>query len=303
LTALRNAAPLEWAWVSIGALHEGMQVVRNALTACPDAPIEDRARGLNALGIMSFHAGDSHSAITYSYRALSLLGDSVTGERADLRFAALVNRAGGANELGDVHLARDSLDQIESDSRLHTPPDWVIACAMVADGAALLLQGKTTDGYEQLHAASTFAERCGFTWAQGTAELVLARRLLRGGADLPDAVESLRATQRAVRVFNDQGNVFDVLAVLYTSAHALAALSLPGPAVRIRAAVIEQARRIGADPRHYARLAGQDVEQRMLEIEGEYTRAANAGRSMRTPDIIAFFDDVIASHTFDAMSA
>jgi predicted ATPase/DNA-binding SARP family transcriptional activator len=295
LAALRVAAPLEWAWSSIGALHEGMHLIRRALDACPDAPVEDRARGLNALAIMSFHVADSAATVRYSDAALDLLGDHPAGDRAALWFAAMVNRAGAAVDLFDVALARDSLDRIHSEGVGYDVPHWVTASAMVADGAACLLEGQQADGEAKLHAAGEFAERCGFAWAQGTAELVLARSLLRGRA--PDPVrarEALRAARSAVRVFEDQDNVFDILGALYTGAEALAALSLTDAAVQIRAGVIEQARRVGANSQHFARLAGREVEQRMRPLEREHTAAAQAGRSMSRADIVTLFDDTLA---------
>jgi hypothetical protein len=244
---------------------------------------------------MSFHAGDSAAAVRYSNAALDLVGEPSTGERAALRFAALVNRAGGANELGDTVLARESLDRIESESLNHVPPDWVTASAMVADGGALLMQRQHAQGQARLRAASEFAQRCGFTWADGTAQLVLARSLLRGAQPDPErAREALRAVSRASLVFEDQGNVFDILSVLYTGAHAFAVLSQTDAAVRVRAGVIEQARRIGADPRHYARLAGREVEDRMRSLVREHTAADHAGRSMSRADVVACFDGTLA---------
>lgn len=60
--------------------------------------------------------------------------------------------------------------------------------------------------------------------------------------------------------------------------------------MQIRAGVIEQARRVGGEHRHYAREAGREFENRMCALTAEHPSADEAGRSMRTADIVALFD-------------
>jgi predicted ATPase/DNA-binding SARP family transcriptional activator len=291
LAALRTAAPLEWVWVSIGALHEGMQLIRRTLDECPEAPVADRVRGLNALAIMSYHAGEFAATVRYSDQALQLLAEHPTDQDAALRFAALANRAGGADGLGNIALARQSVHLIKAESTYGKPPDWVSASAMVADGVASLLEGQDGEGRTKLRAASAFAGQCGFSWAQGTAQRLLARSLLRGDPDPNRARAALDAARCAVRVFDDQANVFDILGALYVGADALAVLSIPDAAVQVRAGVIAQAHRTGADPDRYGRDAGRETEDRMWRLAAEHPAAVEAGRSMRLADIIAFFSD------------
>ncbi|MFE7798022.1 hypothetical protein [Nocardia sp. NPDC057440] len=69
--ALRTTGELFVMWVSIGAVPEGMRLIRQALSAATHACAADRARGLIALSITSFHAGDSPAALALANPAIS----------------------------------------------------------------------------------------------------------------------------------------------------------------------------------------------------------------------------------------
>ncbi|MGW4242287.1 AfsR/SARP family transcriptional regulator [Nocardia sp. NPDC004722] len=281
VTALRTAAALEWAWVSVGALTEGLRLVGAALAACPEDEVQVRARGLCALSIMSQHAGRPADSVRYANSAIELLGDDLTGERGTLLLTALVNRGGGAAELGDVALSRANVDRFRAEAAHRAVPPWIVASAMLGEAGTLLMERRRDEGEAMLHAARAYAAECGFTWVQGTADIVLARSLLRGREPDPQRARlALEALDRAWTVFEDQANVFDSLAMLYTGAHALAVLGDHRAAVEIHTAVVEHAARVGADPRRLARLAGQQAEHRMrqlLEQQGSEGRDAKAG--------------------------
>jgi len=109
-------------------------------------------------------------------------------------------------------------------------PDWIRANAWLCEGTLHLMTGDRSRGEAVLAHARQAARSCGFFWAQATADLVLARSLLRGTTPDPDQVRrALSALSRSLPVFQAQANVMDQLAVLYAGAHAIALLGPPTP--------------------------------------------------------------------------
>ncbi|MEV6427295.1 hypothetical protein [Nocardia sp. NPDC051463] len=78
--ALRTTGELFVMWVSICAVPEGMRPIRQALSAATPAAA-DRARGLIALSIKSFHAGDSPAALALAHSVHRSARPDVSGPR------------------------------------------------------------------------------------------------------------------------------------------------------------------------------------------------------------------------------
>ena len=297
--ALFIVGSLPFLWPSAGAIPEGMRLTRASLEACPEAPASLRADGLLALSLMAFHAGDATSAVRLADTAFDTLAEPTTEPLTSnaLLFKALLYRTAGATDLGDVDLARATLDRFTEAARHHPVPDWIRANAWLCEGTLHLMTGDRSRGEAVLAHAREAAQRCGFFWAQATADLVLARSLLRGTTPDPDQVRrALAALSRSLPVFQAQANVMDQLAVLYAGAHAIALLGPADTAMRLRAAVTEHAGRTGVDLARQARLSGRAAEKRISSLsEGpEQVAAEQAGRDLSWSDMLKLFTHTAA---------
>jgi len=293
--ALRTTSALSFLWSSAAALPEGMRLTQAALDACPAAAVDDRVEGLLALSVESFHAGEPADAVRLADAAMRFLSEPA-GEQGTLLLKALVYRAVGAADLGDANLVRATLDQFAVEARDRPVPDWIRADALLCEGAMQLLSGDRDGGETTLGVARELAGQCGFFYLQGAADLVLARSLVRGRA--PEVARAHRAglaLSRALRIFQDQANVMDQLAVLYAGAHTLAVSGSADAAVVLWAAVGEHAGRIGISLSRYARLSGAAAEQRMSTILAAPERAAaeSMGRALSWPAMVTLFTDTV----------
>jgi len=289
IAALRTCAVMEWVWVSLGVLPEGMRLLQSALDASPEAPAEDRARGLLALSIGSFHAGDPVTTLARADEALGLR-DRITDR--DLLLNALSRRALAAIELADPELAREALTQFLREVEHGPSSPWQTPIAHLAEAVLHLMTGAPEQGEAAFHAARRHSRECGFLWGEGTADLMLAWHLLGRSEPRPARAEdALRSLHRALRAFQEQTNKSDVLGVLYAGAHALTLLAEPATATQLRAAVLEHSGRIGVNPRRYTQFAGAAAVRFMAERPPgpESLAAEHAGRAMSWTAMVELF--------------
>jgi len=289
IAALRTCAVMEWVWVSLGVLPEGMRLLQAALDASPGAPAEDRARGLLALSIGSFHAGDPVVTLRRADEALGLRGQ-ITDR--DLLLNALSRRALAALELNDPELARTALTQFVDEANHGRAAAWQTSITHLAEAVLHLMEGAPEKGEAAFRAARRHSRECGFLWGEGTADLILAWHLLGGaGPKPPRPEEALQSLNRALSAFQEQTNKSDVLGVLYAGAHALTALAAPATAVQLRAAVLEHSRRIGVNPRRYTYLTGAEAEERIFALPPcpESVAAEHAGGAMSWTAMVELF--------------
>jgi predicted ATPase/DNA-binding SARP family transcriptional activator len=280
--ALRTCAVLEWVWVSLGVLPEGMRLLRAALDASPGAPAEDRARGLLALSIGSFHSGDPAVTLRLADEALRLR-EGITDR--DLLLNALSRRALAAIELHDPELARAALTQFLREAGGGPASAWQTPVAQLAEAVLHLMDGTPEQGEAAFDAARRHSRECGFLWGEGTADLILAWHLLGGSGARPARPrEALRSLNRALRAFQEQTNKSDVLGVLYAGAHALSMLDGPATGGQLRAAVLEHSGRIGVNPRRYTHLTGAGASPGPATLAAEH-----AGRAMSWTAMVELF--------------
>jgi len=293
--ALRTSAALEWAWVGLAAPSDGVRLISAALDACPDAPVEDRVRGLLALSI-SFQASDPAEAVRLADSAIKVLGEPTT-DRALLRLKALMYRGANAVELGDPVLALSAVDQFVAEMQRGPAPEWMQSNARLWTGMVQLLQGNRAEGEATLETAEQSSELCGYLWGQGTAAFLLGWSLLADSdRDRHRAREALHSLNRAMAVFEHEANMSDLLGVIYAGAHAMIELAPPDTAVRLRAAAVEHAARIGVGHRRYAHLTGAGVEGRVERLLPPHQQAAaeQAGKAMSWPAMVQLFTDTVA---------
>jgi predicted ATPase/DNA-binding SARP family transcriptional activator len=291
--ALRACAAMEWVWVSLGVLPEGMHLLQAALDASPDAPVEDRARGLLALSIGSFHAGDPVVTLRRADEALSLRSQ-ITDR--DLLLNALSRRALAAIELFDPELARAALTQFLYEVEQGPAAAWQASITHLADAVLHLMDGVPEKGEAAFHAARRHSRECGFLWGEGTADLILAWHLLGGaGPRPPRPEEALQCLSRALDAFQKQMNKSDVLGVLYAGAHALTVLADPAPAVQLRAAVLEHSRRIGVNPRRYTFLTGAEQWTSSLPTSLPLAAEDPSAPLMSWTAMVDLFTDAVAA--------
>jgi len=295
--ALRTTATLEWLWSVAGILTEGRQLIQQALHASPDADPHDHVRGLLALALVAFHAGDPEETVRLTDTSMKLLDECTDGGHP-LLLKAWMFRSAGAVQLADAELAMTTARRVVAEAERQRAPRWVRCNAQLALGAARLMDGHRADGEATLLAAREQSAECGYLWGQGTAELMLAWNLLNDDELAePTAHRAVRSLQRALAVFLDQSNSSDVLGVLYAGAHTLPYVARAADGVRLRAAVLEHAERTGAEHRRYVHLAGAGFEQR---LDRALTPAARAGaecegRALSWPAMLGLFRDSAAA--------
>jgi predicted ATPase len=288
--ALRTCAALEFAWPSLGVLTEGLRLIRAALAASPDAPVADRVNGLLAISIDSYHAGNPQESVRRADDALALL--DADGVPSVLTLKALVYRGGGASELGDTELVRDTLERLAIESARQPAPDWIRCSVMLCAAGLDLMQGRCAHAETVLASARTLAQHCGFAWVEGMTHLMLARSLLRDPtAPIEDARRAASALAQALSMFELQNNLIDELAVVYAGAHALLRLGQADTAITLRAAVAEHIARLGVTMRRFQRLSGRDPERRLTEAHLSHDALApeQAGRGLSWTDMLALF--------------
>jgi hypothetical protein len=118
----------------------------------------------------------------------------------------------------------------------------VAATGQTMLGAVLLARGRTTEGRDLLHTATTRALACGQNWTAAYTELLLAQHMLAANDPFDDTLRTLR---RAVAGLRREDDLSNLLAALHTGALALAAAGHPERAARLRAATLRQAARHG----------------------------------------------------------
>ncbi|MDT7683870.1 MAG: hypothetical protein QOG57_4180, partial [Pseudonocardiales bacterium] len=290
--ALRTTATLEWLWSVAGVVTEGRQLIRAALRASPGAAPEDQVRGLLALALVAFHAGDPAETVRLADDSMALLGD--LANRHPLLLKAWMFRSAGAVQLADPELARTTADRVVAEAERQRAPRWIRCNTQLALGAAQLMQGHRTEGEATLLAARDLSHQCGYRWGQGTTDLMLAWNLLND-RDLaePTAQQALRSLRGALAVFLDLANTSDVLGVLYAGAHTLPYVARASDGVRLRAAVLQHAERVGTEHRRYVHLAGGGFEQRLdLALTPDARAAAEReGRALSWPAMLRLFSD------------
>lgn len=286
LQALRTAAALEYVWPSFGVLTEGMRLIRSAMQACPQAPVNDRVSGLLALSIDSFHCGDAAEAVRLASSAADLLGETKNAEQSALLVKALVFLGAGATTLRDIPTTQAALERYRRETARYPAPAWIEASAILCAGLLEVQQGHQARGEELLHTARDKAAECGFGWTRGTADLTLARSMLGSGGQA-QARSALLALGRAVEVFQSQHNLADLLGVVWTGSRALADRS-PHVAVTLRSAALEHAARIGTVDR-YSTASPRDGNAVAGLSAAERARAEQAGRELTWDQMIELF--------------
>jgi predicted ATPase/DNA-binding SARP family transcriptional activator len=294
IAALRACALLEWVWVSLGVLPEGMRLLQAALDASPDAPAEDRARALLALSIGSFHAGNPVVTLRRADEALSLRGQIAD---RDLLLNALSRRALAAIELNDPDLARTALTQFVHEAEQGPSAAWQTSITHLAEAVLHLMDGVPEKGEAAFRAARQHSRMCGFLWGEGTADLMLAWHLLGVGPQPSRPEEALQSLSRALDTFQKQLNKSDVLGVLYAGAHALAVLMEPATAAHLHAAVLEHSHRVGVNPRRYTFLTGAEQWRSDLPTGPTLATAGHSARSMSWTAMVDLFTDAVATVT------
>jgi len=295
--ALRTVAPADWFWSSLAIPAEGVGVIRRALDACPDASPADRAAALIALSHNMYRAGDPEAAANAADDAIAAvpISPQASDEWRLLAAQARLQRVAPSVDLGDIAAAKANLEGYFTSVVGVTVPAWLQSCALLCEGLMqYFLLGDLAGGIDTLHRAGELGRECGFAWTEGAAAILLARFTLADGGDVKFAVD---AVARAVAAFGGQGNTADLLTSLHCGAHCLFRLGAVRDAVRLRAAIVEHADRMGHDTTRFAILAGGDNEARLCEALAEPDRsiAEAEGRAMRFDEISTVFHDLVAA--------
>ncbi|MEU1203703.1 BTAD domain-containing putative transcriptional regulator [Nocardia sp. NPDC005825] len=289
--ALRSTAALQFAWTTLGVLADGRHRLRTALDRAAPADRMDRARGLAALSIVSFHAGDPAEALAHANAALDLL--TAPESERDLVLHALMFRALALTALGDPRTTREAVDRLIAEVERLPTPEWIRGCAQFGHGITLLLEGDGAAALRWLRGARELSADCGHLWCEGMADVVVAWSVLSPGDDRDAAAEALTALDRALGVFAEQSNVSDALGAIYAAAHALMVTSEPRAALQLRAAALHHSERVGADPRRYAQFAHPALIERMNRLlpEADAAAAEQAGKRMSWTDMVDLVHD------------
>jgi predicted ATPase/DNA-binding SARP family transcriptional activator len=227
--ALRTAARLMWFWIRSGLLDEGSRAITETLLAASHADVEDVARAQAALAGLRYVGGDAESARTMLAAAARHIADddqhrSLFGE---IRYyEALVQLPGGDPRLALTAAAEAYTIASEANTA------WLLVAAEAAWGAALVLAGSLSQGQQRLRSAADRAATWGYLWTAGLSELMLAQTMLAAN----DA-GALGLLQSALRRFQREDDMSEVLAVLHTGALVLSAASDSAGAAVLRDAV------------------------------------------------------------------
>lgn len=297
--ALTMASRLELAWVLLGKVADGVRLTTAALAACPTARPAERAAGLLALSFARTHSGAAGEAIRLADAALELLGEPDDPVTAGLYIRALHFRGAAAMEVGDAVRARDALTRVDRALEGTTGPPWMAALIGVGEGMVRIMEGRCGDATAVLGQARRDAHDCGSLWTEGLANWLLALSLLRAGAGRSSALASLALLNQALEVFQRQGNVCDLLAVLRHSCYPLAVLGRPGVAATLLRGVTRYAARTGTDARRYAHLAGPTAEAEMGALlaapeEASASGVASVAQASDPVALLRLFTDAVA---------
>ncbi|MEU8974568.1 BTAD domain-containing putative transcriptional regulator [Streptomyces monashensis] len=268
--ALRTTGKLRYLWVAVGPVPEGRRLLRQALDACPDGPVADRAAAWIGVSVASTHAGDTDAALGAADAALMLLDDEDPAHD-ELLLDAHMRRCNALadTEAGEPMRAAALAFQAACDRR--DPPGFLRVAALWALAVVHFEDGRMAAVAETLTRAHEIAGACGFTSGQAITDLQLAWHVLADGQRDERGAEAgarraLELLVRAVTTFEQQPNGSDELGALYAGVFALALLGAPETAARLHAAVADHAERGGTDPRRYMRFAGRSLEDRVQRL-------------------------------------
>ncbi|WP_433368791.1 BTAD domain-containing putative transcriptional regulator [Actinoplanes sp. CA-142083] len=201
----------------------------------------DRARAMLAAGTLQFLTGDAAGADDFLREGIAALGPAPDREGLVLRGQAYYYESMLRTALGDFDGAvadgrgAMALGQEIGEQRL------VAAGAMVL-GWALAGAGDVAEGRRLLTTAVGMAAAIGQTWTAAYSHLLLGRVLLRPPSDPAAALASLR---EAVRLFQEEDDVGNVLGGLLAGALALLLLGRHDDGATLAAAVRREAARRG----------------------------------------------------------
>ena len=292
--ALRTMAAVDWVWVSLGLVSEGVTLLRSALEACPNAPAEDRAAALTALSSNLFNAEEPELSAAAADDAIALLpiSETATTEWRLLAARARMQRIAPAVLVRDPAAAVEHMDGYRASIAGVTVPAWIQSTGMLSQGLAEFLNGDHASGAETLYRAGELGRECGYAWTEGAAAILLARFGLAAGGD---ARQAAQAVVRAVAALEAQGNIGAQLSSLHCGAHCLFRIGLVSDAIRLRAAIYTHADRMGFDHLRLANLIGADNEALLSDALPEPDRAlAEAeGQAMSFDDIAPAFRKLV----------
>ncbi|MEC3914965.1 ATP-binding protein [Nocardia sp. CDC160] len=285
LHALRSTGALTYFWVTAGVVPEGMRLLRAALAACPSAPAADRARALIALSLTSAHIGATRSALEYAEDALALLDDT-DPDHDLLLLEAHLRRCNALADLGDTTELPAAASAFAAACVQRDTPDYLRATALWGIGIVEFQDGKHEQAVETLTRAHELSARSGFVSGAGITDLLVAWCLLADpAADRPVLRRALDLLLRAVRSFEQQPHFSDELAAVYAGSYALARLGHGDSAIRLHAAALAHADRLGTDPSRYLGFAGPDLIDRVHRTFDTVT----ADPTLSWTDMIALF--------------
>ncbi|MEC3954399.1 BTAD domain-containing putative transcriptional regulator [Nocardia sp. CDC153] len=285
LQALRSTGALTYFWVTAGVVPEGIRLLRAALAACPSAPAADRARALIALSLTSAHIGATQSALEYAEDALALLDDT-DPDHDLLLLEAHLRRCNALADLGDTTALPAAASTFAAACDQRDAPDYLRATALWGIGIVEFQDGKHEQAIETLTRAHELSARGGFVSGAGITDLLVAWCLLADpAADRAVLRRALDLLQRAVRSFEQQPHFSDELAAVYAGSYALAQLGHADTAIRLHAAALAHADRLGTDPSRYLGFAGPDLIDRVRRAFDTVT----ADPTLSWTDMIALF--------------
>ena len=284
LQALRTTGELLFMWVTVGAIEDGVSLIKAALSGCPAAPVADRVRGLVALSMATFHSGDAEEALRLADEAIALLGDC-TDAGDHLYLEAHSRRCNALADLDRPEELREAALVFKAEADRRGTGGYLQACARLGVAVTQLRDGDVAGASATFLEAQQISRSCGFLWGEGITEVLLAWGLLRQPRPRETTLDVLHRLSRAVAAFDRQPNISDALGALYAGAFALADLGERESAATLRAAVAEHAARAGTDPGRYA---PPDVEEQMgTLLEGAEVAADR--QPLSWPQMVALF--------------
>ena len=292
IEALRTTAQLGVMWITTGTMPEGMRLLQNAMAACPEASVTDRAEGMIALSLASLHAGDAADALRLADDVLDLLDE--TDPAHEIPFLrALSRKCNALADLNDPIAFRAATNRYKVEADRRAAPDYIRASALIGVGGVQLLDGESERAMDTLTTGRMLSEQCGYWWGRGIADLLLAWGLLaRTELDRSVTRQALDALTRAVDAYDQQPNISSGLGALYAGAFALTDLGSQTAAIELGAAVIEYADRIGTDPRRYGRRF--NAGDRMDRLDQMLPEPGDSGESKSWPMLVEMFSNAVA---------